>query len=151
MNRVAGKIALVTGGASGIGAATCRSLSAEGATVYVADINVEGGEAIAGEIGGSFVELDVTRELAWEAAIARVEQDHGRLDILVNNAGISPHDNFETLDMEGWDHIMDIVLRGPALGCKHGLRLLKNSEAGAIVNLSSIAGMIGSSGWRPIR
>ena len=147
MNRVAGKIALVTGGASGIGAATCRSLSAEGATVYVADINVEGGEAIAGEIGGSFVELDVTRELAWEAAIARVEQDHGRLDILVNNAGISPHDNFETLDMEGWDHIMDIVLRGPALGCKHGLRLLKNSEAGAIVNLSSIAGMIGSSGY----
>ncbi|MBS03480.1 MAG: hypothetical protein CMQ24_12330 [Gammaproteobacteria bacterium] len=145
--RVAGKIALVTGGASGIGAATSRLLAAEGATVYVADINAEGGAAVAREIGGTFVTLDVSREAGWQTVVTRLDSEQGRLDILVNNAGISPHDDYETLDLEAWDHIMDIVLRGPALGCKHGLALLKHSEAGAIVNLSSIAGMIGSSGY----
>ena len=145
--RVAGKVALVTGGASGIGAATARLLAAEGASVIVADVDEAGGTAVAREIAGTFVALDVSREAAWADAVTGIDRAHGRLDILINNAGISPHDTIEDLDLDTWRHIHGVVAESVALGCKHGLGLLRRSPAAAIVNLSSVAGMIGASNY----
>lgn len=144
MARIENKTALITGGGSGIGAATARLMSQEGAEVFVADINTESGNAVAHEIGGRFVQLDVTSESAWRSTLAGLERDIPRLDILVNNAGISPHDNIEEFELEHWRHVHSVVLESVALGCKHGLGLLKKSPAAAIVNLSSVAGMIGA-------
>ncbi len=147
MGRVDGKIALVTGGSSGIGKATVEMMAVEGATVYLADINDDQGIAIAGANSATFIHLDVSQADQWQSAMALIQADHGRLDILVNNAGISPHDNYESLDMALWHHIMAIVLEGPALGVNAALPLLKQSQAGSIVNLSSVAGIIGASGY----
>ncbi len=145
--RADGKIALITGGGSGIGAATVRMMQREGAIVFLADVDLEKGEAIADETGATFISLDVSNESDWQAAIDVIDDTHGHLDILVNNAGISPHDNYESLDMALWHKIMAVVLEGTALGVKTSLPLLRKSDAAAIVNLSSIAGMIGSSGY----
>ena len=147
MSRVAGKIALITGAASGIGKATARLMASEGATVLVADVNETAGRAVAGELGGRFHLLDVSDEASWFETMMTVASEHGRLDILVNNAGISPHDTIENLDLDNWRRIHGIVAESVALGCKHGLPLLKESDAAAIVNLSSVAGMIGASNY----
>lgn len=147
MTRVAGKIALITGAASGIGKATARLMASEGATVLVADVNETAGRAVAGELGGRFHLLDVSDEASWFETMTTVASEHGRLDILVNNAGISPHDTIENLDLDNWRRIHGIVAESVALGCKHGLPLLKESDAAAIVNLSSVAGMIGASNY----
>jgi 3(or 17)beta-hydroxysteroid dehydrogenase len=145
--RVAGKTALITGGASGIGQATARLLAAEGATVIVADINAAAGAGVAAEIGGEFIELDVASEAAWVATMEHVAAVHPCLDILINNAGISPHDTIENFELDAWRHVHSVVVESVALGCKHGLGLLRESHAGAIVNLSSVAGMIGASNY----
>ncbi|NKB99385.1 MAG: SDR family oxidoreductase [Pseudomonadales bacterium] len=145
--RVDGKVALVTGAASGIGHATARALGREGARVYVTDINIDAGRAVADEIGGTFIHLDVTDEAAWMDVMNAVGESETCLDILVNNAGISPHDSMEKFELDTWRHVHSVVSESVALGCKHGLGLLRQSEAGAIVNLSSIAGMIGSSNY----
>lgn len=145
--RVAGKLALVTGAASGIGAATATLLATEGADVIVADINVTAGSAVAQRIGGQFLQLDVSREEDWQAVTAQLAELHPCLDILVNNAGISPHDNIENFELETWRHIHAVVAESVALGCNHGLGLLRRSDAAAIVNLSSVAGMIGAANY----
>ena len=145
--RVAGKTALVTGGASGIGCATVRLLAAEGANVVVVDINETAGVEVADEVGGVFIPLDVTSEAGWIATLDHVATLHPCLDILVNNAGISPHDTIENFELDTWRHIHAIVAESVALGCKHGLSLLRQSNAAAIVNLSSVAGMIGASNY----
>ena len=145
--RLEGKVAVVTGGASGIGKATVTRFVAEGATVVLADINVEAGEAIASEVGATFQELDVSSEASWQDLIGRMSESHSYLDILVNNAGISPHDSIENLELDTWRLVHSVVAESVALGCKYALPLLKNSKAAAIVNLSSIAGMIGSSNY----
>lgn len=145
--RVAGKTALVTGGASGIGCATAQRLASEGASVFVADINTQAGQQVADDIGGQFVALDVTREAAWIEVMQQIDARGHGLDILVNNAGISPHDTVEDFELEQWRHIHSVVLESVALGCKHGLGLLKNSPAAAIVNLSSVAGQIGTTNY----
>jgi NAD(P)-dependent dehydrogenase (short-subunit alcohol dehydrogenase family) len=145
--RVAGKTALVTGGASGIGQATARLLAAEGGNVIVADINEAAGVEVAEEVGGAFVALDVSSEDAWVSTMERVAALHPCLDILVNNAGISPHDTIENFELDAWRHVQSVVAESVALGCKHGLALLRRSSAGAIVNLSSVAGMIGASNY----
>jgi len=142
--RVKEKIALVTGAASGIGRATVELLAAEGAQVIVTDINQTAGNEVAAEIGGLFLPLDVSSEEAWRSTMAHVGTLHSRLDILVNNAGISPHDTIEDFELDTWRHVHSIVAESVALGCKHGLGLLRQSEAGAIVNLSSVAGMLGA-------
>jgi len=141
--RVKGKTALVTGGASGIGHATVRLLAAEGANVIVTDINETVGLEVAQEIGGLFLPLDVSSEEAWESTMAHVATLYPCLDILVNNAGISPHDTIENFELESWRHVHSIVAESVALGCKHSLSLLRKSESAAIVNLSSVAGMLG--------
>lgn len=147
VGRVSGKTALVTGAASGIGHATARLLAAEGANVIVTDINETAGAEVAKEIGGLFIALDVRSEAAWVTTMEQVAAAYPCLDILVNNAGISPHDNIEDFELDTWRHIHSIVAESVALGCKHSLKLMRHSEAAAIVNLSSVAGILGAANY----
>lgn len=146
--RVAGKIALVTGGGSGLGRADSLLLAAEGAMVYVADINDAGARAVADEIvakGGQAqaLHLDVASEEAWQAVYDEIGRAHGRLDVLVNNAGIVIVADPESTTTEQWDRAMGIMARGVFFGCKHGLPLLAKSTSGSIINISSTASHFG--------
>jgi len=151
VTRVAGKIALVTGAAQGIGEAIAELLAAEGARVIVTDINDETGQSVARRLGESceYLHLDVAEESEWQATAALITEKYGHLDILVNNAGITgfnetpgPHDP-ENLDMESWHKVHDVNLHGTALGCKYGIQLMKASTAASIINVSSRSGMVG--------
>jgi 3(or 17)beta-hydroxysteroid dehydrogenase len=144
--RVKDKIALVTGGCSGIGMAAAKLLVREGATVYVGDINPDG-EQISAAIGARFVRLDVTELSQWEQAVEAISEAHGRLDILLNNAGFSPHDTVEDFELSQWRSIHAVVVEGIALGCQAVLPAMKNSVAASIVNTSSVAGMIGTTNY----
>lgn len=151
MNRVAGKIALVTGGARGIGASTAELLSIQGATVIIADTNVDEGEMLACRIGGLFLPLDVSVEAEWIQVFAVLQDQFGRLDILVNNAGITglaedlgPQDP-EHISIHAWHHVHHINLDGVFLGCKYGITLMKR-DGGSIINMSSRSGMVGIPG-----
>lgn len=148
MARFDGRVALVTGAASGIGRETARHFAAEGAWVAVADINQTDGEAAARELGpsGFFVQLDVTSEASWQQALATVKERFGGLNVLVNAAGISPGDTVEDASLEHWHKVHAICLDGVFLGCKHGVPLIHQSGGGAIVNISSVAGLIGVPG-----
>ena len=143
--RVDGKVALVTGGASGIGRAVCKTLAREGARIVVADINEDGGRATAGDIGDAalFVPLDVTDENAWAAAVKRTVAAFDRLDILVNCAGIGFSGDFWETGLDDWNAIVAVNLTGTFLGCKHAVGAMRAGGGGAIVNLSSIAGVVG--------
>jgi NAD(P)-dependent dehydrogenase (short-subunit alcohol dehydrogenase family) len=148
MSRLEGKIALVTGAAMGMGQAFATAMAAEGATVILADINTGAGEQAAAEIsasGGSaeFVELDVTSETGWKAVAEAVGSRHGRLDVLVNNAGIGAAGSVEDCELDAFNRTMNINVTGVFLGCKLMLPLLKQSDGGSIINISSIFGMVG--------
>ncbi len=145
MSRVQDKVALVTGGASGIGFATCELLAAEGARVVVGDVDRAAGERAVAAIGlsASFHVLDVTREDQWIAVTDAIVRDLGRLDIVVNNAGVVLMKSIEETTLEDWRNLMAVNLDGVFLGCKHAVRVMKERGGGAIVNMSSIAGMIG--------
>lgn len=141
--RLEGRRALVTGGASGIGAAVAARLAAEGAEVWVGDIDVEGAERVAGEISGHAVALDVTSR---EAAQAAVEAAGGTLDILVNNAGTDEFGFFVYTSPEQWQRVIAINLGG-TLNCTHAaLPAMQRAGYGRIVNISSEAGRVGSKG-----
>jgi len=144
MRRLEGKIALITGGGSGLGAAAARRLHAEGAFVWITDLVVEGGQALANELGEGalFRQLDVTQEAAWIETIAAIESAHGKLDILVNNAGVGVVADIETTTLEQWRFVHSVNVEGTFLGCKHGIRLMKRT-GGSIINMSSVAGIIG--------
>lgn len=146
MGRVEGRIALVTGGARGIGRATAHVLAKEGATVVVADRDRPGGEAVAEAIGKGalFIPLDARSEESWDTLIGEVRKRHQRLDILVNNAGILHAGNGhgpEDTSLEEWDAVHSVNLRGVFLGCKHAIPAMRE-HGGSIVNLSSIAGIM---------
>ncbi len=144
--RLEGRIALVTGGASGIGAATARRLAAEGARVVVSDIALDAAAELAGEISGVAAELDVTDVPGLHAAIARIQEDVGPLDILVNNAGTDRFAFFVNTDEELWDFVLGVNLKG-VLACTHAvLPAMQERRSGVIVNVASEAGRVGSQG-----
>lgn len=148
------RVALITGGASGIGRATAERLVADGATVVIADIQDEAGETAAAELraGGasvSYVHLDVADEASWRQAVGAIERDHGRLDVLVNNAGIGDVEPLEATSLETYARVVAITQTSVFLGMKATAELLKRSGAGAVVNVSSIFGIVGGFGVSP--
>ncbi|HEY8011794.1 MAG TPA: glucose 1-dehydrogenase [Rudaea sp.] len=148
--RCAGKTALVTGGARGLGAAQCRLLAREGAKVAIADIDTQAGQALATEIaqaGGAAraYALDVTDEAAWDKTVAAVLADFGGLDILINNAGIARIASAEDCTLADWRAVMSINLDGVFLGTRAGIRAMKTRGGGSIINMSSIYGIVGDS------
>ncbi len=142
MGRLEGKIAFVTGGASGLGEAIARRFSAEGATVLIGDIDVENGKTVAASLtnASDFLKLDVRQEADWLAAFALVTSSHGRIDILVNNAGITLHGSIEDITLDQFRQTLDIDLIGVFLGCKHVLPLMRG-QGGSIINMSSMCGV----------
>jgi 3(or 17)beta-hydroxysteroid dehydrogenase len=152
---LAGRVAIVTGGASGIGAACARVLAAAGATVVTGDVQDDLGAGVARGIGSaaSFRPLDVASEPSWIAVIDDTLARFQRLDILVNNAGVSGGSGtIEDTTVEAWERVHAINLDGVFLGCKHGIAAMKHTgpgkpaAKGAIVNISSVAGIIGGAG-----
>lgn len=143
--RVHGKRILITGGATGLGAAIARRLAAEGAVVLIADIAEAEGGRLATELGGQFHRLDVSSEEGWRHVIAAIDKDHGGLDGLVNNAGIAASrggEDIERIEMDDFHRIFAVNVDGTVLGCKHAIPLMARSGPGSIVNLSSIAALI---------
>lgn len=142
--RLDGKIAIVTGAASGLGKATATLMAREGARVVLADINAAGADIAAGLArDAAFLKLDVTDEEQWRGVVAATVERFGGLNILVNNAGISPHDTIEDVELENWRRIHAVNVESVMLGSKHAIPAMVASGSGAIVNLSSIAGMRG--------
>ena len=146
--RLAGKVALISGGARGMGAAEARLFAQEGAMVVIGDVLADEGrqtEAAINESGGQcvFVPLDVTDEASWDGAVATAVARFGKLDILVNNAGIARINNVENTGADEWDLVMDINAKGVFLGTKAAIPALRDAGGGSIVNISSIAGLVG--------
>lgn len=154
MRRLEGRVAIVTGAASGIGKATAERLAQEGAAVLVTDIQVEAGEAtVTGieEAGGraAFIRHDVTSEADWEAALAKAAEDLGGVDILVNNAGLGDIKPIEETTRAEWDRTVAIDQTGVFLGMKIAAPYLKRSEHASVINISSIFGASGGFGVSP--
>jgi 3alpha(or 20beta)-hydroxysteroid dehydrogenase len=148
MARFAGKVALISGGARGQGAAEARMFAREGARVVIGDVLHEKGRALAQELGANalYVPLDVTKEADWIAAVGETERAFGRLDILVNNAGIFRSTPLETASVEEFTRIYEVNQLGVFLGMKIGVRLMKKT-GGTMINISSTAGLRGAPGY----
>jgi NAD(P)-dependent dehydrogenase (short-subunit alcohol dehydrogenase family) len=151
MTRLAGKVALISGGARGQGAAETRLFVREGAAVVFGDVLDDEGKKVEAEIranGGraTYVHLDVTREADWRAAVATAVQTYGRLSVLVNNAGILFRAKIEDTSEADWDRIMAVNVKGVFLGTKAAIPALRQAGGGSIINISSTAGLVGSPG-----
>jgi NAD(P)-dependent dehydrogenase (short-subunit alcohol dehydrogenase family) len=149
--RVAGKVAVVSGGASGLGAESARRLAGEGARVMLTDLEAERGQAVADEIlaaGGAaaFMAHDVTDEARWREVIAETVARFGRLDVLVNSAGIGGGEPLLEATLEGWRRVTGINLDGTFLGLRHAAPVMAQAGGGSIINLSSILGKVGLPG-----
>ena len=149
--RLDGKTALITGGASGMGASMARIFAREGAKVCIADMLDNEGQAIAAELvaangAAMFRHLDVTDEAQWQATVAAVAAEFGRLDILVNDAGLSGSAVEDLYDTAAWDRLMAVNARGVFLGMKFAIPVMKAAGGGSIVNISSISGVTGQPG-----
>ena len=142
--RVQDKVAIVTGGAAGLGAAIVRRLVSEGARVTITDVQEDAGRALGQELGCGFLQQDVTDEKRWEAIIAQVADRHGALHILVNNAGIEgPVDiaDPESTRLSDWQAIQRVNVEGVFLGCRAAIPAVRSAGGGSIINLSSTAGL----------
>ena len=144
--RLAGKVAVVTGGASGIGLATARRFAAEGATVVIADFNPVSGAAAAAEVAGLFVQVDVTDEAQVNALFATANETYGSVDIAFNNAGISPpdDDSIETTELPAWQNVQDVNLKSVYLCCRAALKYMVAQQSGSIINSASFVAVLGS-------
>ncbi len=148
MGRLNNKVAIVTGGASGLGRGMATRFVEEGAITFITDIS-ENGDEVAKELGASFIRQDVSDEDTWKSVIGEVVSKHQRLDILVNNAGIFSSCPVDQTPLEDWQRVMDINLTGVFLGCKHGIAQMKanpDGPSGSIINLSSVVGLRGQLG-----
>lgn len=135
-----GKVAIVTGGASGIGAATVGRFVEEGARVLSTDVQESLGQKVADDAGALFMAQDVSDASAWDAVIARAQSEFGRLDILVNNAGIVIGKTIEEMDLDSWHHLLGINLTGVMLGCQKAIAAMKENpggSSGSIINIAS--------------
>jgi 3alpha(or 20beta)-hydroxysteroid dehydrogenase len=141
--RLDGKVALVSGGSRGMGAATVRRLHAEGAHVVAGDILDDDGKALADELGDRvrYVHLDVTSEEDWQSAVEQTEREFGKLDVLVNNAGILKFNEIANTPLEEFRLVLDVNLAGVFLGMKTAIPAMKRAGGGSIVNLSSTEGL----------
>lgn len=146
MNRLQGKVAIVTGAASGLGAADARRMAAEGATVVLTDVNVELGEKTAAQIPGAvFMRQDVASEADWIEVVTATEKRFGRLDVLVNNAGLVKFGTVEETSLELFRLHQSVMAEGTFLGCKHAIPAMARSGGGSIINVSSVAAIKGNS------
>jgi 3alpha(or 20beta)-hydroxysteroid dehydrogenase len=145
MGKLAGRVALVTGAASGMGAAHARILAEQGATVAVCDIKVTQGEALAAEIGGAFYKLDVCAEAEWSNLLDAIAARHGPVTILVNNAGKGLVAKVQDTATDDWNRIMAINVTGPFLGIRAVAPQMRRAGGGVIVNVSSTASLRGMS------
>ncbi len=153
--RLENKVALISGGARGMGAAEARMFAREGAKVVIGDVlEAEGRqvEAEINEIGGEcvFVHLDVTQESQWQQAVETAVARFGKLDILVNNAGIVLRGVLEDTSSEDWDRVMDVNAKGVFLGTKAAIPEMRKAGGGSIVNISSMSGIVGQTYIQPV-
>lgn len=149
MGRVEGKVALITGGASGIGRGCAETLAREGATVVITDLQDEKGAALVDAIkaaGGkaSYLHHDVTREEDWQGVVAQVKAAHGRLDVLVNNAGIGLSGSVFEMSLEDFRRQNAVNIDSVFLGVKHAIPVMREGGGGSVINMSSVAGLKGS-------
>jgi 3alpha(or 20beta)-hydroxysteroid dehydrogenase len=146
MGRVDGKVALISGGARGMGAADARHLVAEGAKVVIGDILDDDGEALVDELGDSarYVHLDVTQPEEWKAAVATALGEFGKLNVLVNNAGIVALGPLKSIDLQKWQQVLDVNLTGTMLGIQAVIEPMTAAGGGSIINVSSIEGLRGA-------
>ena len=139
-NRLSNKIAVITGGASGIGEGMVRRFAAEGARVIVADVDVAAGSRVATECAAQFIELDVSAEAQWQSLETTIRADYGRLAILVNNAGVVSNLNIAEVDLAAWQRLMAINLTGVMLGCRMAVNVMRDNPdpaGGSIINTAS--------------
>ncbi len=144
--RLAGKVAVITGGAGGIGLATGRRMHAEGATIVVGDIDPTAGKDAADELDGMFVPVDVSDEAAVNTLFDTAADTYGSVDIAFNNAGISPPDDdvIETTELPPWQKVQDVNLKSVYLSCRAALRHMVPAEKGSIINTASFVAVMGS-------
>ena len=152
--RLEGKVALITGGARGMGAVGAKLFAREGAKVVIGDLLEEEGRQVEAEIaeaGGEamFVRLDVTREDDWREAVDQAVSKFGKLNVLVNNAGISSRSHPDISSLEGWELIMEVNSKGVFLGTTYAIPKFLEAGGGSIVNISSILGLVGSETGHP--
>lgn len=147
MNRVEGKVCLITGGARGLGLAAAEALLAEGAKVMITDLDGVEGEAVAKKLGAgaAFRVQNVTRRDQWDEVLDAVFARFGRLDVLVNNAGVAGIADIESISSEDWSRTIDVNLNGVYLGTQAAIARMKHS-GGSIINIASIEGLIGEAG-----
>ena len=142
--RLENKVAVVTGGASGIGRAVCERLAADGAHVVIGDIQAEAGEQVADKLGGIFVQGDLSRREDCRALIARATEAYGAVHILVNNAGFQHVDPVEDFSEDTWDKMISLMLTAPFLLTKYAWPSMKAQQWGRVVNIDSIHGLVAS-------
>jgi 3alpha(or 20beta)-hydroxysteroid dehydrogenase len=146
MGLLDGKVALITGGARGMGESHVRLLLQEGARVVFGDVLDEEGEALAEATGALFVHHDVTKAEDWERAVGTAVEAYGKLDVLVNNAGIMKFRRITDMTPDEFDHVLNVNLKGTWLGVKSVIAPMRAAGRGSIVNISSIEGFIGAAG-----
>ncbi|MBM3659406.1 MAG: glucose 1-dehydrogenase [Actinobacteria bacterium] len=145
MGQLDGRVAIITGGARGQGAAEARLFAAEGATVYLTDVLTDEGAAVAAEVGGTFLEHDVTDVDQWKVVVEAALADHGRIDVLVNNAGILHWATMTETALDVWNRVVAINQTGVFLGMQAVAPAMKAQGSGSIVNISSVAAYSGAS------